>query len=68
MTIPTTDQVMDAIRTLLGSLPRDTEMRFYWQDGRQCLDWTDPESGTQSLRLIRRQDDGCGTCERIPNG
>lgn len=59
------EQISDAIRVLLATLPAGAEMNFFWRDGRQCFEFVGADGQSESYRLVRR-DDGCGTV--IPAG
>jgi hypothetical protein len=49
---PTTDDIKQAIITILGGLPDDVSLRFYWVNGERRVDWTEANGDTQTLRLV----------------
>jgi hypothetical protein len=49
---PTTDDIKQAIITILGRLPHDVSLRFYWVNGERRVDWTEANGNTQTLRLV----------------
>ncbi|MGH8382549.1 hypothetical protein [Pseudomonas sp.] len=54
--------IRKAVLTLLGSLPPQTQMRFYWSDeGQQCFEFLDAKGQAEHCQLIRHNDDGKGT-------
>jgi hypothetical protein len=57
-------KISDAIMTIIGTLPIDAEMRFYWQDGCSHLSLTMPGRPEQIARLNRSSD---GTGVLVPS-
>jgi len=56
---PTTDEISAAIRLLLGGLPADLELRFFYRDGIQCFSQT--SGGIETVyQLIRKAPDQPG--------
>jgi len=48
----TSDDLKQAIITILGGLPDDVSLRFYWVNGERRVDWTEANGDTQTLRLV----------------
>lgn len=66
--VPSEDIIREAVLTLMGSLPPQTQMRFYWNDeGRQCFEFLDAKGHADQYQLVRRNDDGKGTVMPLPS-
>lgn len=55
----TPEEIRAAIMTVLGTLPLDCEMRFWWQDGRQHMSMQYAGQSAQVL-FLNRLADGVG--------
>jgi hypothetical protein len=51
------DYIRQAILLVLSTLPVDTEMRFFWQDGSQHMSMTLPGESEHVARLSRASSD-----------
>ncbi|MDN4571922.1 hypothetical protein DBB29_25005 [Pandoraea cepalis] len=51
--------ISDAIMTILGTLPVDMEIRFYWHDGAQHVSMTYSD-GSVDIGRLNRSPDGIG--------
>lgn len=48
--------IREAIMTILGTLPVEMEIRFYWYDGAQHVSMTYSDGSVDTARLNRSQD------------
>lgn len=60
---PTTEEIQQAILTLLGGLPNDCEMRFGWDNGQQCFTFRERADAPEQYMLVRKPD---GTGRVVP--
>ena len=61
MLVPTTQEdFMYAIKTMLGGLPKNTELRFYWGDDNRSHFDLIKSDGTIDSYALNRQPDGTG--------
>ena len=56
MRTPTTEEIQQAIATLLGGLPPECEMRFDWDSGRQRLMFRSPTGEAEYYAVTQRPD------------
>lgn len=46
-------ELRNAILCVLSTLPVNSEMRFYWKDGTQCVTWTCAHCEPINIVLVR---------------